>query len=135
VKWTEDTLPRNMQEELLTIDLLGLPLPPHEAHSVSVSLPLWKHVCAYEEGQIGVINSLQSGYPRFRFHNAVQGLFTTLRAIYFLERINTNANAVQVKGPPSTDQAITNVQDIEVSCMVFHGLAVANRFKNFLVSL
>ena len=46
---------------------LGHPLPDSK-YAVSVSLPTWDSVIGYEEGRDSVINKLQTGYPRFLFH-------------------------------------------------------------------
>lgn len=43
---------------------LGHPLPD-TPYAVSVSLPHWKHVVGYEEGDPGVVDKLRTGYPRF----------------------------------------------------------------------
>tara|TARA_B100000965_G_scaffold270057_1_gene228432 strand:- start:41 stop:1516 length:1476 start_codon:yes stop_codon:yes gene_type:complete len=46
---------------------LGEPLP-NRPHAVSVALPRWEDVIAYEEKVPACINSLQAIYPRFGFH-------------------------------------------------------------------
>ena len=46
---------------------LGEPLPSRP-HAVSVALPRWKDVIAYEEKVPSCINSLKAIYPRFGFH-------------------------------------------------------------------
>ena len=46
---------------------LGEPLPSRP-HAVSVALPRWQDVIAYEEKLPACINSLKSIYPRFGFH-------------------------------------------------------------------
>ena len=43
---------------------LGHPLPD-TPYAVSVSLPHWKHVIGYEEGDAEVVDKLRTGYPRF----------------------------------------------------------------------
>ena len=43
---------------------LGHPLPD-TPYAVSVSLPHWKHVIGYEEGDSEVVDKLRTGYPRF----------------------------------------------------------------------
>ncbi len=45
-------------------ETLGQPIPP-SLHAVSVSLPCWKHVLAYEDGDPVVLERLKAGYPRF----------------------------------------------------------------------
>ena len=46
---------------------LGEPLPSRP-HAVSVALPRWTDVIAYEEKIPACINSLKAIYPRFGFH-------------------------------------------------------------------
>ncbi|GLB42245.1 putative cys/Met metabolism PLP-dependent enzyme [Lyophyllum shimeji] len=53
---------------------LGLALPPHTPHAISVSLPTWKDNVGYEEGEKRVVNSMVSGYPRFFIHLSIQKL-------------------------------------------------------------
>lgn len=53
---------------------LGKPLPDSE-HAVSVSMPLWRHVVGYEEGDTAILDALQCGYPRCLRHPLVQRLF------------------------------------------------------------
>lgn len=48
---------------------------PDSPHAVSVALPLWEHVVAYEENDPAVVDALQAGYPRFYFHPRVTALF------------------------------------------------------------
>ena len=43
---------------------LGQPIPD-DAHAISVCLPTWDSVIAYEENDPGVRGSLRAGYPRF----------------------------------------------------------------------
>ncbi len=50
---------------------LGQPIP-QSPHAVSVALPRWEDVIAYEEKDPKCINSLQSIYPRFGFNPLVQ---------------------------------------------------------------
>lgn len=52
---------------------LGCPVP-FDDHAVSVILPHWSHIVGYEEGNIDVINSMKSGYPRFKIHASVECL-------------------------------------------------------------
>ena len=52
---------------------LGEPLPSRP-HAVSVALPRWKDVIAYEEKVPSCINSLKAIYPRFGFHPFVAEL-------------------------------------------------------------
>ncbi|MCC6882151.1 MAG: PLP-dependent transferase [Verrucomicrobiales bacterium] len=54
---------------------LGLPLPD-SPHAVSVAMPLWEHVVAYEENDPRVTSRFQSGYPRFFLQPVVRRLFS-----------------------------------------------------------
>lgn len=49
---------------------------PDNEFGVSVSLPLWRHVIGYEEGDTAVTSTFRSGYPRFFLPPAIQTLFT-----------------------------------------------------------
>jgi len=53
---------------------LGLALPESD-HAVSVCLPRWEHVIGYEEGNEEVLETFESGYPRFVPHPFVTELF------------------------------------------------------------
>ena len=48
---------------------------PHSSHAVSVTLPLWKHVVGYEEGDPEIFEAMELGYPRFMIHPSVKALF------------------------------------------------------------
>lgn len=63
-----------LRHPLWKADSLGSPLPDDE-YGVSVSLPLWKHVIGYEEGDPEVVGKFRSGYPRFCCPPAVSDLF------------------------------------------------------------
>ena len=63
-----------MEEPLWHEEDLGKPIP-NSPHAVSVALPLWKHVVAYEEGDPRVCAAMQVGYPRFMIHPYVKDLF------------------------------------------------------------
>lgn len=53
---------------------VGRPLPD-DPHAVSVCLPTWGHVIAYEEGDRDLIDRFFTGYPRFCCHRYQQRLF------------------------------------------------------------
>lgn len=57
---------------------LGVPLPP-TAEGISVSLPLWKHVIGYEEGDPEIISKFRSGYPRFCCPPVISSVFEQAR--------------------------------------------------------
>ncbi|XJO72269.1 hypothetical protein BDV3_003408 [Batrachochytrium dendrobatidis] len=54
---------------------LGMPIPPHTHHAISVALPIWSDNVGYEEGDSKVIAAMQGGYPRFVFTPLVKKLF------------------------------------------------------------
>lgn len=45
---------------------------PSAPHAVSVSLPAWKDNVDYEEGDPRVADVMETGYPRFFVHRAIQ---------------------------------------------------------------
>ena len=51
---------------------LGLSVPPHTPHAISVSLPTWRDNVGYEKGEKRVVNSMISGYPRFFIHLSIE---------------------------------------------------------------
>lgn len=63
-----------LKQPLWEADSLGSPLPDNDL-GVSVSLPLWKHVIGYEEGDPEVVSTFRSGYPRFCCPPAITRLF------------------------------------------------------------
>ena len=56
---------------------LGLPIPESK-HAVSVALPEWNDVIAYEEKNPECINSLKSIYPRFGINPLLKKLSDNL---------------------------------------------------------
>ena len=62
-----------MEEPLWRDEDLGKPIPD-SPHAISVSLPLWKHVIGYEEGDASICDTMQLGYPRFVIHPCVNTL-------------------------------------------------------------
>jgi len=63
-----------LQHPLCLPDDLGQPIPD-SPHAVSVCLPTWEHVVAYEEEDPAVLSQLQCGYPRFFPARVVWQLF------------------------------------------------------------
>uniref|UniRef100_A0A8H8CIY9 cystathionine gamma-synthase n=1 Tax=Psilocybe cubensis TaxID=181762 RepID=A0A8H8CIY9_PSICU len=53
---------------------VGLSVPPHTPHAISVSLPTWRDNVGYEEGEKRVVDSMVTGYPRFFIHLSIQKL-------------------------------------------------------------
>ncbi len=60
-------------EPMWSAEDLGFPIPD-SPHAVSVALPLWEHVIAYEEKVPEIVEKLQCGYPRFLLHPKVAHL-------------------------------------------------------------
>lgn len=73
---TPDTFELLTEHPLWRPEDLGRPIPD-TPHAVSVCLPTWDDVIAYEEGHERVVKSMQLGYPRFVRHPLVQKLFDT----------------------------------------------------------
>lgn len=61
---------------------VGTPVPENTPHAVSVSLPTWKAVVGYEEGQSWVADKMQTGYPRFFIHNVIRELMSKVEDKY-----------------------------------------------------
>jgi cystathionine gamma-synthase len=51
---------------------LGLEVPPHTPHAISVSLPTWRDTVGYEEAEKRVMDAMISGYPRFFIHLSIR---------------------------------------------------------------
>jgi cystathionine gamma-synthase len=60
---------------------VGQPVPD-TPHAVSVSLPSWKSVVGYEEGEDWVLSKMKTGYPRFFIHLIIQELEREILRIY-----------------------------------------------------
>ncbi|KAF8966634.1 pyridoxal phosphate-dependent transferase [Flammula alnicola] len=63
---------------------LGLSVPPHTPHAISVSLPTWRDNVGYEAGDKRVVDSMVSGYPRFFIHLSIQKLAVVCERKYNL---------------------------------------------------
>lgn len=90
---------------------LGEPLPNDE-HACSVSLPTWRDVVGYEEGDPDVTNALNTGYPRFVYHNYNLQLME-----YVLEKF----------GKPNEDCLILPTAQSASRCQAFLQQALENR--------
>lgn len=90
---------------------LGHSIPANTPHAISVSLPTWKDIVGYEEGDPRVVNSMKCGYPRFFFHPDVRSLFQVC-----LERHH----------PPRS--SVTSEQD----CLVFPSERAAKECRKFI---
>ncbi|KAJ3573468.1 hypothetical protein NP233_g2415 [Leucocoprinus birnbaumii] len=84
---------------------LGLGVPPHTPHAISVSLPTWRDNVGYEEGEQRVVDAMISGYPRFFIHLSIRRLATVCEHKY----------------------AVGNEQ-----CMLFPARAVAEECRDFI---
>ncbi|OBA23405.1 PLP-dependent transferase [Metschnikowia bicuspidata var. bicuspidata NRRL YB-4993] len=84
---------------------VGDTIPNNTAHAVSVTLPTWRAVVGYEEGESWVLEKMTSGYPRFFIHSIIQDLAKRIEAKY--------------------------VRDGE-RCMLFPSSAVAKRCREFI---
>lgn len=51
---------------------VGQSIPSELPHAISVSLPTWTDVVAYEEGEPWIVACMQTGYPRFFIHRSIQ---------------------------------------------------------------
>eukprot|EP00939_MAST-03C_sp_MAST-3C-sp1_P002424 g2424.t1 len=60
----------------------GVSLPPREDHAVGVSMPTWKDVINYEEGDADALSKMSSGYPRFVFLKPVKELFEVCERLF-----------------------------------------------------
>ena len=58
-------------------DLLGIPIP-HSQHAISVSFPTWAISIGYKERDLGVLDRLKSGYPRYWIHHSVRTVRTVV---------------------------------------------------------
>ena len=63
---------------------VGLTIPPYTDHAISVSLPTWLDNVGYEEGDPRVLNTMQTGYPRFFVHKSIEKVCS-----YFVTASNT----------------------------------------------
>lgn len=57
---------------------LGNPIPAFTEHAISVSLPKWADNVGYEEGEVRVVDAMQTGYPRFFIHLNIRKLSSIL---------------------------------------------------------
>lgn len=130
------------RQEMAVTQELGLPLPLGDFHSVSVSLPLWEHVVGYEEGDSAIVQRMTCGYPRFRYHDAVLGVFAVVKALWQLRQQGSSSGVavllttdkfLPVDYPREGVLSLDAVSS-SVGCLVLPSLAAARRFKTFMVS-
>ena len=58
---------------------LGSPIPAFTENAISVSLPKWADNVGYEEGEVRVVDAMQTGYPRFFIHLNIRKVSVTIR--------------------------------------------------------
>lgn len=132
----------NSTENLITNPLwqasdLGKPLAD-SVHAVSVAMPLWEHVVAYEEGKQDVVSKLQTGYPRFLIHPFISRLAeeTALRFkksnpcfLFPSKAVSQRATEFVLKEFPS---AILEIEEIEQGvCALFFPVECFDRVKAY----
>ncbi|KAI5798320.1 cystathionine gamma-synthase [Pyronema domesticum] len=53
---------------------VGCPLPPHDPHAISVSLPTWESNVAWGNKESWVVDKMKTGYPRFFVARSITAL-------------------------------------------------------------
>ncbi|KAJ5642244.1 pyridoxal phosphate-dependent transferase [Penicillium lividum] len=53
---------------------IGVTHPPGDIHSLSVSLPTWNSIVAYQQKEPWIVDKVPFGYPRFYIHGSVKRL-------------------------------------------------------------
>ncbi|KAK0499619.1 pyridoxal phosphate-dependent transferase [Armillaria luteobubalina] len=64
---------------------LGDAIPPSVPHTIVCSLPTWKDVVGFAEGEERVTTSLKAGYPRQKIHDYVKALWKICSQIHGVE--------------------------------------------------
>lgn len=101
---------------------LGLPLPD-SPHACSVCLPTWDSIIGYEEGREKVTKRMQTGYPRFFKHPAVERLFAKAKS----EIASENEEVIVLPTRASVQRAqrwVERRSETAVRITSFHGLQV-----------
>jgi cystathionine gamma-synthase len=70
-------------DTLYTEVAVGAPVPPYTPHAVSVSLPKWRDVVGYEEGEKRVVDCMLNGYPRFFIHLTISKVLQSFCPVFF----------------------------------------------------
>lgn len=77
-----NAVPRDLLHDPLCREAdLGGPIPD-SPDACSTALPFWAHAIGYEEQDPAVLDRLQAGYPRFRFHPVVAELMADANRRY-----------------------------------------------------
>lgn len=83
----------------------GSGIPADTLHGVSVLLPTWESVVAYEDGADWLISRMRSAYPRFYLHYKIKDLIARLESMFGRQ---------------------------EETCLPFMSLAAAQRCQDYL---
>ncbi|KAF7592863.1 hypothetical protein BBP40_012342 [Aspergillus hancockii] len=100
-----------MESSSLRAFPLGQPNPPHEKHSVSVSLPTWECVATWGRREQWLLDSIHTCYPRFGMQPSVRKLIDALRTPD-LQRIH--ALAAQYNFIVAVDDTLGTFVNIDV---------------------
>jgi cystathionine gamma-synthase len=103
---------------------LGLPVPPHMPHAISVSLPTWRDNVGYEEGEKRVVDAMVSGYPRFFIHLSIQKARHNSRPHVYL---SSSQSRIQLARVFAQKYGANGEQ-----CMLFPTQKVAEHCQSFL---
>jgi cystathionine gamma-synthase len=69
---------QDMENMELTSQNIGEPIPNNTPHAVSVTLPTWRVILEYQEGEDWVVQMMKFGYPRFFIHSRINELCALL---------------------------------------------------------
>ena len=129
-----------LRHPLWEADSLGSPLPDDD-FGVSVSLPLWRHVVGYEEGDPEVVSKFRSGYPRFCCPPAISALFEAAekeigqpgeRAVVFPRLIHAQRCLEFIAKAGFTGRALEwRAEGLGVALFPAEAYATARRFWRF----
>ncbi|KAI9728445.1 MAG: hypothetical protein M1828_003846 [Chrysothrix sp. TS-e1954] len=61
---------------------IGQPIPQDVPHAISVSVPTWRSVVAYEQQQMWCLSRMNAGYPRFWPHKSISKLGSAIGKKY-----------------------------------------------------
>ena len=102
---------------------LGLAVPPHMPHAISVSLPTWRDNVGYEEGEKRVVDAMVSGYPRFFIHLSIQKAgpnFRLLSSLIFNKALHQLARILSQKYGVNGEQSMLfPTQKVAEQCQLF----------------
>ncbi|KAF9448126.1 PLP-dependent transferase [Macrolepiota fuliginosa MF-IS2] len=116
---------------------LGLSVPPHTPHAISVSLPTWRDNVGYEEGEARVVDTMVTGYPRFFIHLTIRKLAAACEAKYavageqcllFPTQFIAAACRDFVAGRSAAQPRLVSTADLHVVLFPAHVLPIAKEF-------